>query len=281
MAVSYITHGGLKISSIGLGCSRLGSIMGATKKESKYVISQAVERGITYFDTASCYGQGESERVLGSILGRNDNVCLVTKVGKVVPFRARVLRPVKAVVRTFARGSSGLGSAISKARKGELPVCFDEYYLECELGRSLKRIGVESISMAMLHSPSVDVLSVGDAVGVLEKARERGMVRSVGVSVDSQAAAEEAIKDSRISAIQIPFNNFHVGMSEWAIRAKRAGKMVVAREIFHGIQTLQASERKQFIYQNLNRSIASEGVGVTLVGTTSAAHLSDIIESAG
>lgn len=244
------------------------------------LIANAIDRGITFFDTASSYGQGDSERVLGRIIGNNDQVCLVTKVGKKVPFKAKVLQPVKGLVRKFARRSGMAGAFIKRSRSGTLPVCFDDTFLVRELDKSRRRLGLDCIPVVMLHSPSASVLLKGDAVSVLEKARERGSLRMVGVAVDDLEAAEATLKDDRIIAVQAPLYENDVAMADWASRAKQAGKLVVAREIFHGMQTVDASDINDHIRRNLRRVLTSEGVGVSLVGTTKSDHLTEILDIA-
>lgn len=280
MALPYIDLNGFRVSVLGLGCSRLGSMMGSSIEEAETLVAKAVNLGITFFDTASSYGQGDSERILGRVIGKNDQICLVTKVGKKVPLKAKVLQPVKGMVRKFARRSGKAGAIIKQTRSGSLPVCFDIPFLESELDKSRRRLGLHCIPLVMLHSPPASVVLEGDAVGVLEKARERGALRMVGVAVDDLAAAEATLKDDRITAVQVPFYENDVAMADWAARAKAAGKMVVAREIFHGLQSVDVTDTNDHIRRNLRRVLTSEGVGVSLVGTTKAVHLSEILEIA-
>src|SRR5260370_39126753 len=60
---------GLKLSALGFGCGAVGGVMvkgGATDQERAF--ARALDAGITYFDTAAQYGDGESERNLGRII---------------------------------------------------------------------------------------------------------------------------------------------------------------------------------------------------------------------
>ncbi len=64
---------GLQVPDIGFGSSRLAG--------DEAVVRHALERGISYFDTAEGYKGGEAEKTLGSALrGRRDQVVLVSKV---------------------------------------------------------------------------------------------------------------------------------------------------------------------------------------------------------
>src|SRR6266403_5267121 len=62
-----------EVSLLGLGCGGLGSLTRPrTRRESLSLIAAAVDSGITLFDTADIYAQGESERLLGEALRSTD-----------------------------------------------------------------------------------------------------------------------------------------------------------------------------------------------------------------
>lgn len=63
-----------------LGCMNFGKR--TPEPEARSIVDLAIERGLTLFDTANAYGDGESERILGRALaGRRDGVSIATKVG--------------------------------------------------------------------------------------------------------------------------------------------------------------------------------------------------------
>lgn len=278
MPMSYIICADMKISRIGLGCSRLGSMMGSSAEEAHSLVDAAIEGGITLFDTASTYGQGDSERFLSHALRRHQDLCIVTKIGKKVPLKARLLQPVKGLVRTLARYSGKTGAIVKKSRGGSLSTCFEPAFLERELVGSMKRLGTDCIPVIMLHSASGDVVSRGIAIEVLDRAREKGHVRVVGVSVDDIPAAEACLVDSRITMIQVPYLEGDSAFAAWATRAAAAGKIVVAREIFQSVTPRPLTD--DVLRANLQRSLGDGNIGVTLVGTTKCKHLLQTLEMA-
>lgn len=280
MTVPHLEYGGFRISALGLGCSRLGSMMGSSAEEAEVLISRALDAGITFFDTASSYGQGDSERILGRMVGQNDRICLATKVGKVVPWKARLLRPAKKVLRTLGRRSGAAGTLIRHSRSGQLHTSFTPHFLEQQLDASRRRLGIGCLPMVMLHSAPAEILQQGDAITVLEKARERGTLRMIGASIDDVPAAEAALEDDRIVAIQAPLHEGDQAMAEWAANAAKAGRLVVAREIFAGFQGLAHADIKAHIGRNLRRVLRNNAIGVSLVGTTKLEHLMEVIEMA-
>ena len=74
---------GLQVSAIGFGCWEIGGTYGRIDEtQFQLAVQQAIEGGITCFDTAEAYGMGVSERALGQALGgRRRDVVIVTKFG--------------------------------------------------------------------------------------------------------------------------------------------------------------------------------------------------------
>lgn len=81
MEYRHLGRSGLQVSVVGLGCNNFG--MRCDFDQSKAVVHQALEAGITLFDTADVYGgQGRSEEFLGKILkGHRQDVVIATKFG--------------------------------------------------------------------------------------------------------------------------------------------------------------------------------------------------------
>jgi len=136
----------IDISSIVMGCWAIGG--GATwgeqdEKESIATIRTAAELGINLFDTAEAYNDGYSEEVLGrGLSGLRQDVLVATKVW------VDNLEPDK-VVRA------------------------------CE--GSLKRLNTDYIDLYQIHWPNPDV-PVEDTLGAMEKLKESGKIRYMGVS---------------------------------------------------------------------------------------------------
>ena len=82
MEIRNLGQSGLRVSAIGLGCNNFGGRI--DEAGTKAVIHQALDLGITLFDTADIYaGRGASENVLGVVLGdRRKDIVLATKYSK-------------------------------------------------------------------------------------------------------------------------------------------------------------------------------------------------------
>src|SRR6266481_3086508 len=73
----------LEVSAIGFGCWEIGGTYGRIdESQFQRAVEQAIDNGITCFDTAEAYGMGVSEQALGRALGgRRRDVCIFTSSG--------------------------------------------------------------------------------------------------------------------------------------------------------------------------------------------------------
>ena len=174
---------GLKVSTLGYGAGAVGGLMtkGAAVDQER-AIARAVELGINYIDTASIYGNGESERNLGRVLkALKPDIVLGTKVRLVAGDRGQV------------------GVAIER-----------------ELEGSLRRLGRDYLDLYQLHNPlsatdagdrlSIDI-AMNEVVPVFERLKHQGKIRFFGFSaVGETAAFQRAIDSKAFDTAQVVYN---------------------------------------------------------------------------
>ena len=206
---------------ITLGTAQLGQTYGIANRagkpddaEAAAILSLAVEAGLGYLDTARAYGDAESR--IGRLLPPRDRaaVKIVTKVNLAdsVPDEAPV-REIRSAVDASVYGSC----------------------------RDLVR---EQLDVVMFHHAPDMFRWHGAAIDRLQELMDREVILALGVSVYAPGEAMQALQDSRISHLQIPFNLVD---SRWLnggfleALAKRPEVRVHARSVFlQGLLTSSA-----------------------------------------
>jgi aryl-alcohol dehydrogenase-like predicted oxidoreductase len=263
------------LSTLGFGASRIGSFNNPSSlRASERLVRAAMEMGITAIDTASIYGQGDSERTIGrAIAGRRDEVFLVTKGARGFSARYAPLRPLKPLIRPLLTALGKGRQAASARRDGALVACWSTANIAASLDASLRRLRTDRVDAYLLHSPPPDV--AGDpAIGdVLAGLRASGKALRVGVSCDDLATLAAALRQDALDVVELPWHVIEAADDLGdALRAR--GTIVLAREVIARQPELSPADA-------LRRSLTHSGVDCTLVGTTRLAHLEAAARIAG
>lgn len=264
---------------LGLGCSRLGSVNGATGSEARDLIQDALDQGVRFFDTSNIYAQGDSERYLGEVIGDRADCIICTKGGKYLSLKNRMLTPAKVLIRWMTRRLPWARQSVSKARAWPMPTRWDGPFLRRSLDSSLDRLKRSSVDIYMLHSPPAEIIGQGHAIAALEEARVAGKIRHIGVSADDSDAVSAALDDPRVSVIQLPLHAGDNSYDPLILRAKQQGVAIIAREILSGA-THDTNDRDGFVAQRIREVVAKPDIAITLIGTTKRPHLGAAIDAA-
>jgi aryl-alcohol dehydrogenase-like predicted oxidoreductase len=179
----------LEVSALGLGCMGMSASYGpaADKQEMIALIRKAVERGVTFFDTAEVYGQFTNEELVGEAL---------------VPFRGQVVIATK-----FGFDLDPL----TGQRRGGLNSRPEHIKQVAEA--SLKRLGVDAIDIFYQHrvDPAVPIEDVAGAVKDLIR---EGKVAHFGLSEPGAHTIRRAHSVQPIAAVQSEYSLFWRGPEE-------------------------------------------------------------------
>src|SRR6266850_47211 len=169
----------LRVSALGLGCGRLGSVTYAGGDQAALrLIGSALDAGINFFDTADIYGQGTSETLLGKALKQHrDKVVIGTKAGYRLSTLGSIAKRIKPLLRRFIRFRPGFAKSIQKVRAGQKEQNFSSDYLAGRIDASLRRLQTDRLDLFQLHSPPTDILLRGELFEALEKFKASGKIR--------------------------------------------------------------------------------------------------------
>jgi len=171
---------GLEVSALGLGCMGLSTAYGPAthKQDALHLIRTAVERGVTFFDTAEIYGPFDNELLVGEALE---------------PFKGRVTIATKFGFRIDANGKQAAGLDSRPAHIREV------------VEASLKRLRLEVIDLLYQHrvDPAVPIEEVA---GTVKELIREGKVRHFGLSEASAEVVRRAHAVQPVTALQSEYS---------------------------------------------------------------------------
>ncbi len=183
MRLRHVGNSGLLVSVVGLGCNNFGWRLDEARAGD--VVEAALAAGITFFDTAESYGDGDSERFLGRALaGRRDEAVIATKFG-------------------WGADTNPPGGSAE--------------YIRRAIDRSLERLGTDYVDLYQYHRPD-GVTPVEETLGALDELVRAGKVRHVGSSNFSAAQVREADAVARRRG----FERFVSAQNEYSLLAREA-----------------------------------------------------------
>jgi aryl-alcohol dehydrogenase-like predicted oxidoreductase len=176
MKTRELGRSGLEVSAIGLGCMGISFSYGTrlSKDEGIALIGAAVERGVTFFDTAEVYGPFENEEVVGEALR---------------PFRDKVVIATK------------FGFDIDPATRQNRGVCSRPERIRQAVEGSLRRLGVETIDLLYQHRVDPNV-PIEDVAGTVRDLIAEGKVRHFGLSEPGVQTLRRAHAVQPVTALQ-------------------------------------------------------------------------------
>ena len=174
--------GGLEVSALGLGCMGMSFSYGPPKdkQEMTELLRTAVERGITFFDTAEVYGPFTNEELVGEALA---------------PFRKQVVIATK-----FGFDLSG-----SDNRPGAAPVSSRPEVIKKAVEGSLKRLKTDVIDLLYQHRVDPNV-PIEDVAGTVKELIQAGKVKHFGMSEAGVKTIRRAHAVQPVTALQSEYS---------------------------------------------------------------------------
>ncbi len=230
---------GHDISVVGLGTWQLGADWGeVSQSHATAILQAAVDGGVTVFDTADVYGDGRSEKLIGSFLPEHADVAVFTKMGR--------------------RAEQSLAN----------------YSLDNFRGwndRSRGNLGVDTLDLVQLHCPPDDVYACDAVFDALDGFVGEKRIARYGVSVETCAQALAALARPNVASVQIILNAFRMKPLEEVLpAAAEAGVAIIARvPLASGLLSGRCGLDTTFgadDHRNFNRNGEAFDVGETFAG---------------
>ena len=168
----------LEVSAIGLGCMGMSHAYGpaADKREMIALLRSAVERGVTFFDTAQIYGPFTNEELVGEALAPlRDQVVIATKFGLKL---------------------DSTGQQVADSRPEQIKQTVEG---------SLKRLGVEVIDLLYQHRVDPNV-PIEDVAGAVQELIRAGKVKYFGLSEAGVKTIRRAHAVQTVAAVESEYS---------------------------------------------------------------------------
>lgn len=260
-----ILLGDRRVHRLGFGTMRISVARNAAgirdPEAGRALVRHAVDRGVTFLDTANIYGLGKSEELIAEALcPYPSGVVIGTKSG----YETRRLAP----------------------GERRLPPSGRPEHLMEECNKSLRRLRVDQIGLYQLHTPDPSV-PYAESLGALAELQQQGKIRHIGISNVTVGHLTEALSICRVVSVQ---NRYNVGdrasepllqMCEqrgiafipWQPIVRDEARLRVAAQI---ALAHQATPQQIVLAWLLRRS----PVMLPIPGTTSLAHLDANLDAA-
>ncbi|WP_022917029.1 aldo/keto reductase [Ruania albidiflava] len=232
---------GRDVSVIGLGTWQLGADWGeVSERDALAVLDTSAEAGVTFFDTADVYGDGRSERLIGTWRAEHPDTVLTiaTKMGRRVE-----QRPEHYTLANFRAWTD----------------------------RSRRNLGADTLDLVQLHCPPSAVHASDEVFDALDTLVAEEAIAGYGVSVETVSEALRAIAREGVATVQIILNAFrHKPLEEVLPAAQLAGVGVIARvPLASGLLSGRYTRETEFPatdHRSFNRRGEAFDVGETFSG---------------
>jgi aryl-alcohol dehydrogenase-like predicted oxidoreductase len=179
----------LEVSALGLGCMGMSFSYGPPpdRQETIKVLHAAVDRGITFFDTAEVYGPFTNEELLGEGLS---------------PYRGKVVIATKFGFNLNQDGSPGWQGLNSRPER-----------IKQVAEASLKRLKIDAIDLFYQHRVDTDV-PIEDVAGAVKELIQAGKVKHFGMSEAAAQTIRRAHAVQPVAAVQSEYSLWTRGPEE-------------------------------------------------------------------
>ena len=222
----------LTVSEVGFGVWTVGTTWWGVRDRQMGIrlLREAFDLGITFFDTADTYANGDAETILLEALGDvRDQIVIGSKFGYDI-----------------------YNNAESPGQQ-ERPHDWSPKYMRFALEHSLKRLGTDRIDLYQLHNPRLDAIQKDDLFEELERAKSDGLIRAYGTALGPAfdlRQADEGIESVRLRQAppQVIYNLLEQGIGAAIFPVAREHGVSVVARVPHASGLLDGSVHKDTVF---------------------------------
>ncbi len=202
-----------EVSEIALGCMSLPE----DPKQARAIIDEAMDNGVTYFDTADFYGKGKNEEIVGGALSnRRKDIILASKVGN-----------------EWSEESDEVKWNPTKA------------YIKEQIHNSLRRLKTDYLDLYQLHGGMISDDSE-ETIEAFEELKKEGLIRAYGISSIRPNVIHRFLTDSEMASIMMQYSLLDRRPEEFLPEIGQSGRSVVARgSLAKGLLTAEGFTRAE------------------------------------
>ena len=249
---------GMSVSCLGLGTVKFGRNRAVkypegfelpSDREITALLDLAREAGINLLDTAPAYGG--SEQRIGRLLPDRDEWLLCTKAGEI-----------------FEGSSSRFD--------------FSAGHVRASIEQSLRHLCTDHLDIVLIHSDGsdVDILDNSDCLETLERMREKGLLRAIGMSSKTIEGGLRAI--GLVDVLMLTYNRSDTSQGPIIEQAHKAGKGVLIKKGLASGHAVAGSAQDETpsAADNFRFLLEPPGISSIIVGTINPEHLNENIQAA-
>ena len=179
----------IDLSEVGFGLWTLGTTWWGRIEESEKerLLENALNLGVSFYDTADTYGQGYAEELLGKVLGhRRHDIIIATKFGY------------------------DFYDSIERIGHQERTQRFEPDFIRYALEQSLRRLKTDYIDLYQLHNPRIDAIEDDEVFDLLDAFVKEGKIRYYGSALGPDIGwfeeGEASMRERQVRSLQIIYS---------------------------------------------------------------------------
>jgi aryl-alcohol dehydrogenase-like predicted oxidoreductase len=271
------------VSVLGFGCASLGSRISAAP--GLKALELAFDRGVTWYDVAPPYGDGQAEALVGSFLKRRrDEVVICTKVGIPRPQISLVKKLVRPAARWAVKAIPDLRGYIAKGRAPNARPPIDPAIIRSSVETSLRLLKTDHIDVLALHEPTIEDCTNPQIREALAGIVQSGYARAISIAGTTDAIAAGAASSNIFQVAQLADGPYFRSVERLRHEHPETKRLFFITHSVFGLGTLskfaqQVSQSRETALPGkpsdllLDYALAENASGVVLVSMYSQSHI--------